>query len=209
MFSVWYNGAPIVHLRGSFMNDNVASLVDRRRKQIQRESRPYRPSRPQSIFVPVNGVLADVRHREHYLQKSPPDYDAWRIASVNDTPIETNLCMLHEAIYRYGSKPMQVILYFDVAIDIEKNIGKDAATALMNHISTWSQALGLSSIDLCLMEVMGRYNVPFWRIMDEVLLPQKERLFYNNNIIFWFDSCLKSVEIWQNHGVDGILCPSP
>ena len=189
--------------------NNVASLVDRRRRQIQRESRPYRPSRPQSIFVPVNGVLADVRHREHYLQKSPPDYNAWRMASINDKLIETNLHMLHEAIYRYGGKPMRVILHFDVGFNIKKDIGTKKADELMNHIFTWSWALGLPSIDLCFVEVMGLYSVPFWRVIDEVLLSPEENFFHSNNIVAGFDSCSKSVEIWQKHGVDGILCPSP
>ena len=44
------------------------------------------PSRPLAVFD-VDGVLADVRHRLRFVERSPKDWDAFFSAAVDDPPL--------------------------------------------------------------------------------------------------------------------------
>ena len=48
--------------------------------------------RPLAVFD-VDGVLADVRHRVHHVERRPKDWDAFFAAAVDDPPLEQGLAL--------------------------------------------------------------------------------------------------------------------
>ena len=53
-------------------------------------------SRPLAVFD-VDGVLADVRHRLHHLERSPKDWDAFFAAAVDDPPLTTGVALARQS----------------------------------------------------------------------------------------------------------------
>lgn len=54
------------------------------------------PDRPLAVFD-VDGVLADVRHRLHHLDRRPKDWDAFFAAAVDDPPLPEGLALAAES----------------------------------------------------------------------------------------------------------------
>jgi hypothetical protein len=58
--------------------------------------------------VDIDGVLADVRHRLHHVEKSPKDWDAFFAAAGDDEPLDEGLAVAerlaadHEVVYLSG-----------------------------------------------------------------------------------------------------------
>lgn len=52
--------------------------------------------RPLVVFD-IDGVLADVRHRVHFLAAPGPDWNAFFVAAVNDPPLTDGLALVQEA----------------------------------------------------------------------------------------------------------------
>ena len=45
----------------------------------------------------LDGTLADIRHREHHLRRSPKDWDAFFRAARSDPPLPTGVALLRES----------------------------------------------------------------------------------------------------------------
>jgi phosphoglycolate phosphatase-like HAD superfamily hydrolase len=58
--------------------------------------------------VDIDGVLADVRHRLHHVERRPKDWDAFFAAAAKDTPlaeglaVARQLALRHEIVYLSG-----------------------------------------------------------------------------------------------------------
>ena len=52
--------------------------------------------RPAIAAVDIDGVLADVRHRLHHVEKRPKDWDAFFAAAADDPPLEEGLRVARE-----------------------------------------------------------------------------------------------------------------
>jgi len=50
------------------------------------------PTCPLAVFD-VDGVLADVRHRLHHVERSPKDWDAFFAAAPDDPPLEAGVAL--------------------------------------------------------------------------------------------------------------------
>lgn len=53
-------------------------------------------TRPLAVFD-VDGVLADVRHRLHFVQSRPKDWDAFFSAAVDDPPLPQGVALAQES----------------------------------------------------------------------------------------------------------------
>jgi hypothetical protein len=59
-------------------------------------------------FVDIDGVVADVRHRLHYIERRPRDWDGFFAAAVDDPPHPEGIALVntlrtdHEVIYLTG-----------------------------------------------------------------------------------------------------------
>jgi hypothetical protein len=67
------------------------------------------PDKPVPLaVVDIDGVLADVRHRLHHVQRSPKDWDAFFAAAVDDTVLDEGRAVAdrlaedHELVYLSG-----------------------------------------------------------------------------------------------------------
>ncbi len=67
------------------------------------------PDKPLPLaVVDIDGVLADVRHRLHHVQRSPKDWDAFFAAAVDDTVLDEGRAVAdrlaedHELVYLSG-----------------------------------------------------------------------------------------------------------
>jgi uncharacterized HAD superfamily protein len=67
------------------------------------------PDKPLPLaVVDIDGVLADVRHRLHHVQRSPKDWDAFFSAAVDDTVLDEGRAVAdrlaedHELVYLSG-----------------------------------------------------------------------------------------------------------
>jgi hypothetical protein len=49
-------------------------------------------TRPLAVFD-IDGVLADVRHRLHHVERRPKDWDAFFAAAVDDPPLEQGVAL--------------------------------------------------------------------------------------------------------------------
>ena len=49
-------------------------------------------SRPLAVFD-IDGVLADVRHRLHHVERRPKDWDAFFEAAIDDPPLEQGVAL--------------------------------------------------------------------------------------------------------------------
>lgn len=59
-------------------------------------------SEPRAVaVVDIDGVLADVTHRLHYVAKRPKDWDAFFAAAVDDPPLPEGLAVAQELAERY------------------------------------------------------------------------------------------------------------
>jgi hypothetical protein len=46
----------------------------------------------------IDGVLADVRHRLHYVERSPKNWDGFFAEMVDDAPLEMGIAMVHDQV---------------------------------------------------------------------------------------------------------------
>ncbi|MFP5218607.1 MAG: hypothetical protein ACLGIG_02560 [Actinomycetes bacterium] len=53
---------------------------------------PADEPRPLAVFD-IDGVLADVRHRVHHVERRPKDWDAFFAAAVDDPPLQQGLAL--------------------------------------------------------------------------------------------------------------------
>jgi hypothetical protein len=53
---------------------------------------PHEAVRPLAVFD-VDGVLADVRHRLHHVERRPKDWDAFFSAALDDPPLEQGVAL--------------------------------------------------------------------------------------------------------------------
>ena len=51
---------------------------------------------PVTAAIDIDGVLADVRHRLHHVERRPKDWDAFFAAAVDDPPLPEGLRVAHE-----------------------------------------------------------------------------------------------------------------
>ena len=58
------------------------------------DDRSVDDERPLAVFD-VDGVLADVRHRVHHVERRPKDWDAFFAAAVDDPPLAPGLALAH------------------------------------------------------------------------------------------------------------------
>jgi hypothetical protein len=49
----------------------------------------------------IDGVVADVRHRLHFIEKRPKDWDAFFAAAAKDVPLPEGVDLAREAMERY------------------------------------------------------------------------------------------------------------
>ena len=54
------------------------------------------PARPLAVFD-IDGVLADVRHRLHHLERRPKDWDAFFDAALDDPVLTEGVALAREA----------------------------------------------------------------------------------------------------------------
>ena len=54
------------------------------------------PQRPLAVFD-VDGVLADVRHRLHHVERRPKDWPAFFAAAVDDPPLEHGVALARQS----------------------------------------------------------------------------------------------------------------
>lgn len=65
------------------------------------------PERPLAV-VDIDGVVADVRHRVHFVQRRPKDWDAFFAAAADDPPHDEGLALVrrlaqdHEVVFLTG-----------------------------------------------------------------------------------------------------------
>lgn len=65
------------------------------------------PQRPLAV-VDIDGVVADVRHRVHFVQRRPKDWDAFFAAAADDPPHDEGLAIVrrlaqdHEVVFLTG-----------------------------------------------------------------------------------------------------------
>lgn len=50
--------------------------------------------------VDIDGVLADVRHRLHFVERSPKDWDGFFAAASHDAALPQGLALVHELVSR-------------------------------------------------------------------------------------------------------------
>jgi hypothetical protein len=69
---------------------------------------PAEPIRPTVVVFDIDGVLADLRHRLHFLQRRPKDWDGF-FAAAGDDPVLTEgrdaallAAQAHEVVYLTG-----------------------------------------------------------------------------------------------------------
>lgn len=55
----------------------------------------------QIIIVDIDGTIADISHRKHFLESTPKDWDAFYKACIGDKPITTILDMVWHLSYEY------------------------------------------------------------------------------------------------------------
>jgi hypothetical protein len=75
---------------------------DERRARSERASEsPGDPSPPALAVFDLDGTLADVRHRLHFVQSQPRDWPAFFRAATADPPLTAGVELLHEAAQTY------------------------------------------------------------------------------------------------------------
>ena len=55
-----------------------------------------RDTRPTLAVFDVDGVLADVRHRLRFVERSPKDWPSFFAAMADDTPLEVGIALVHD-----------------------------------------------------------------------------------------------------------------
>ena len=49
-------------------------------------------------MIDIDGVLADVRHRVHFVERSPKDWDSFFAAAINDEPLAEGIAAVREQL---------------------------------------------------------------------------------------------------------------
>ena len=65
-----------------------------------------------TVIFDIDGTLADIEHRRHFVEGKKKDFDAFNAAMVNDTPNEPIVDLLHMCLGRFdmaGAGATQVI----------------------------------------------------------------------------------------------------
>jgi hypothetical protein len=52
----------------------------------------------QWAVIDIDGVLADVRHRVHFVERSPKDWESFFAAAINDEPLAEGIAAVHEQL---------------------------------------------------------------------------------------------------------------
>tara|TARA_R110000744_G_scaffold375946_1_gene489821 strand:- start:400 stop:912 length:513 start_codon:yes stop_codon:yes gene_type:complete len=109
------SSVPALKIPISNVNSTLTSIVE---------------SDPQDIIFDVDGTLADINHRRHFVEKKPKDWDSFYAGMVGDSPIKPVVMMaqlLKSAGHRiiiatgrprhYNNVTLQFLNYNDIPYD--------------------------------------------------------------------------------------------
>lgn len=81
-------------LRAQRLVKVTAANLERTKKLVKELRRGYGPQSSEQgkkrmvYIVDIDGTLADLSHRAHFIEQNPPDWDGFYAACGNDTPID-------------------------------------------------------------------------------------------------------------------------
>ena len=166
-----------------------------------------------TVIFDIDGTLADVRHREHFVQSEEKDFDSFFAAMDKDLvnyPIA-------DLFYRHIQYEDQIILcsgrpdtYRDVTQQWLKKelmtyLAKTYMPEKLHDVFTNSVTANKHSIEICdipnlLMRPSEKLYTPDWIIKQEILdgiLKHVDK----SNIMYAVDDRAQVVKMWRDNGI--------
>jgi len=137
-----------------------------------------------NIIFDIDGTIADMQHRRHFVENTPADWGSFKSETVNDTPNQW-VCDIAKRFIEQGDR----VVFFSARNETERDITEA-------QIKEW---IGVDSCDLFL-----RGNDDFRT--DAVFKTEIADLFEEHvgKIDMVFDDRNSVVEMWRSRGLNVI-----
>jgi len=137
------------------------------------------------IIFDIDGTIADCDHRRHFVSDGNSDWDSFRDATVDDTPIQW-VCDIAKNFHQSG----HIVLF----VSARNNVQRDITT---QQITDW---IGIS--DPVLFMRPDGDNTPDDIFKAGVLAKIKECIGGNPDLVF--DDRNRVVDMWRSAGINTI-----
>lgn len=137
-----------------------------------------------TIVFDLDGTLANIDHRAHYVRQDNPEWDKFYSACDKDTP--NAWCMEMMDIFRQQGYPVLIV---SARRDTEKS-----------KTLAWLRYHGIKYTDLIMLR-KGNDNTE-----DKKLKKAWLKLFGKENILFVVDDRQKVVDMWREEGLVCLQC---
>ena len=135
-----------------------------------------------AIIFDIDGTLADVTHRRHFVATKPKNWSAWNRAMENDTP-NAAVAFVFQALYNYANHNTDIILVSGRSDDYREKTEE------------WLGRHGFEYHSLHMRKHRDNRDdsIVKGEIADEI-----EK---THNILFVFDDRKRVVDMWVNRGI--------
>ena len=141
-----------------------------------------------AIIVDLDGTLANVEHRRHFLKETPPDWRSFNESMVTDTVNEWCHTLM---------KRMQGGTYGGRSILLVSGRGEEYRP----HTEDWLEEL-IIDYDKLLMRPAGDFRAD--EIIKREIYEEKIKDFYD--VLFVIDDRSKVVKMWRSLGLVCLQC---
>mgnify|MGYP003450082171 FL=1 len=148
-----------------------------------------------AIIFDIDGTLADISHRLHYIQGPKKDYDAFYKACVDDKPKEdvialSEICRRRKTISRSQEEGNEIIFCSGRPDNV--------------RVETWNWLLdfaGARENEQLYMRRAGDYRADY--IVKEEILREIQKTY---DILFTVDDRQQVVDMWRRNGITCLQC---
>ena len=152
-----------------------------------------------TIIFDIDGTLADIQHRTHFVTGKKKDFDAFNEAMIDDVPNEP-IVRLHDALEYFGFQIVYVTgrleRYREVTTNFLRDISRYERLELHLHMRPEDQRLELH---LHMRPEDQRY-LPDYQVKQEILNYILKSI-DKENIIFAVDDRQQVVDMWRSNGI--------
>ena len=164
----------------------------------------------ETVIFDIDGTLADIEHRRHFVEGKKKDFDAFNAAMVNDTPNEPIVDLLHMCLGRFDLT--QVIFCtgrMEQYREVTRNFLLDACeveeflSLVMDkhrHEPKYRRMVERDLDTYLIMRPDERRHDPDHQIKQE-MLDEILKTVDKKNILYAVDDRQRVVDMWRSNGL--------
>jgi len=170
---------------------------------------PYLIENKPTVIFDIDGTLADIEHRRHFVEGKKKDFDSFNAAMVNDTPNAPIVDLLHMCLAGWDSQVIFCTGRMEQYREVTRNFLLDKCEvegylSLVDESDRWEckyRRMVEDALDVILiMRPDERRHDPDHQIKQE-MLDEILKIVDKKNITFAVDDRQRVVDMWRSNGL--------